>query len=132
MDIRFSLSPQETNNTSKMVPSLCFINFIAPRRSAKSERLWRKHGIIVLLWRKHGHLPRLRELENQPLESRRLIRAGSSFCGRGTAGVWGASRLKWLLGGANSNYATCEQMDCALPTTWIDLLAHGETLRSYI
>ncbi|CAH0722372.1 unnamed protein product, partial [Brenthis ino] len=83
-------------------------------------------------WRKHGHLPRLRELENQPLESRRLIRAGSSFCGRGTAGVWGASRLKWLLGGANSNYATCEQMDCALPTTWIDLLAHGETLRSYI
>lgn len=34
----------------------------------------------------------------------------------------------WSLGGANSNDATCEQMDCALPTTWIDLLTHGETL----
>lgn len=39
MDIRSSLRPQETNNTSKMVPSPRFINFIAPRRSwLKSNR----------------------------------------------------------------------------------------------
>lgn len=38
MDIRSSLRPQETNNTSKMVPSPRFINFIAPKRSRlKSE-----------------------------------------------------------------------------------------------
>lgn len=37
MDIRSSLCPQETNNTSKMVPSPRFINFIAPRRSGAAH-----------------------------------------------------------------------------------------------
>lgn len=47
MDIRSSLSPQETNNTSKMVPSPRFINFIALRRSDSNERRrWRKHAVI--------------------------------------------------------------------------------------
>lgn len=51
--------------------------------------------------------------------------------GPGGRGGPGGSRGE-PLGGANSNYASCQQMDCALPTTWIDLLVHSETLRSYI
>lgn len=51
MDIRSSQSPQETNNTSKMVPSPRFINFIALRmpealRLDLSARR-RKYAIIV-------------------------------------------------------------------------------------